>query len=85
MESNLFIELAEEQQEMVAGGIDFTITASNFSGKSSGLTSKSTSTAAGTTAESTGFDTRVFNAGSSLTAFVAPAIVVPGVPVVTFV
>lgn len=60
MESNLFIELSEEQQEVVAGGFDFNTSSFFNAGNFSNITGLaflggSTSTAAGT-ATNAGFN-----------------------------
>jgi hypothetical protein len=84
MSNELFTELSVEEQEVVAGGIDFTFTGTRFDAKLSTVKSISASGPLGTTSGSEGTDTRVGTGGNTLTALVSPVIVAPPVPVVIF-
>jgi hypothetical protein len=66
MESELFMELSEEQQELVAGGVDFSTSLTNFKAKSIDIESASTSGPEGSTAVGVGDSVKIDTFGANL-------------------
>jgi hypothetical protein len=66
IESELFVALCDEQQELVAGGVDFELAGSNFANRLANLQGSATSGPEGSTANSTGQLTAVNTAAQDL-------------------
>ncbi|WP_016952663.1 CTB family bacteriocin [Anabaena sp. PCC 7108] len=61
--SNLFVALSEQQQELLTGGADFELAASNYANKLSGLIGTSFSGPQGSSATSAGKTNTILTAG----------------------
>jgi hypothetical protein len=72
--SDLFVALSDEQQELVAGGVDFELSGSNYANRLANLQGQTASGPNGSTANSIGTTSAVNTAAQDLLGLGAPAL-----------
>jgi hypothetical protein len=72
--SNLFISLSDQQQELLAGGVDFELAGSNYANRLANLQGTTASGPGGSTGNSIGTTSAVNTAAQDLLGLGAPAL-----------